>query len=124
MFQGGRAQAAVDLYASIFPGFTVMSMEKYGPSDNTPGLIKNARIDFDGHPLTVIDSPIPHAFDFSPSMSMVVDFDEAADVDRAFQKLSEGGDVKMPLAEYGFSARFGWLTDRFSVSWQLNLPDR
>ena len=57
-------------------------------------------------------------------MSLVVDFDEAADLDRAFQNLTEGGDVKMPLAEYGFSARFGWLTDRFSVSWQLNLPDR
>jgi predicted 3-demethylubiquinone-9 3-methyltransferase (glyoxalase superfamily) len=126
MFQGGKAQAAVDLYASVFPGFTVVSMEKYGPGDNAPGLIKIARIDFDGHPLIVIDSPIPHGFDFTPSMSLFVDFDGDADLDRAFEKLAEGGDVKMPLADYYycFSARFGWLTDRFGVSWQLNLPKR
>jgi predicted 3-demethylubiquinone-9 3-methyltransferase (glyoxalase superfamily) len=122
MFQGGTAQAAIDLYASVFLGFTVVSMENYGPGDNTPGLIKIARIDFDGHPLIVIDSPILHGFGFTPSMSLFVDFDGAADLDRAFERLAQAGDVKMALADYGFSARFGWLTDRFGVSWQLNLP--
>jgi predicted 3-demethylubiquinone-9 3-methyltransferase (glyoxalase superfamily) len=122
MFQRGSAQAAIDLYASVFPGFAVVSMENYGPADQSPGFIKIARIDFDGHPLIVIDSPIPHAFDFTPSMSLFVDFGTAADLDRAFERLAEGGDVKMALADYGFSARFGWLTDRFGVSWQLNLP--
>lgn len=33
----------------------------------------------------------------------------------------EGGEVLMPLDDYGFSTRFGWLNDRFGVSWQLNL---
>ena len=32
------------------------------------------------------------------------------------------GQVLMPLDNYGFSARFGWVADRFGVSWQLNLP--
>jgi len=35
--------------------------------------------------------------------------------------LAEGGRVLMPLNNYGFSQRFGWLADRFGVSWQLNL---
>ncbi|MCH4564512.1 AAA family ATPase [Halomonas sp. EGI 63088] len=35
--------------------------------------------------------------------------------------LSSGGEVLMPPDDYGFSARFTWLNDRFGVSWQLNL---
>jgi predicted 3-demethylubiquinone-9 3-methyltransferase (glyoxalase superfamily) len=122
MFQGGNAQTALDLYASVFPQFTVVSMEKYGAEDSTPDFIKIAKIDFYRHRLIVIDSPVPHKFDFTPSMSLFVDFDRAADLDRAFERLADGGDVKMPLNDYGFSSRFGWTTDRFGVSWQLNLP--
>ena len=122
MFQGGKAQGALDLYASIFSGCALVSMEKYGATDATPGFIKIAKIDFNGHPLIVIDSPVPHKFDFTPSMSLFVDFDGTAALDQAFERLADGGDVKMPLNDYGFSSRFGWVTDRFGVSWQLNLP--
>jgi uncharacterized glyoxalase superfamily protein PhnB len=40
-----------------------------------------------------------------------------------FATLVEGGAVFMPLGNYGFSRRFGWCSDRFGVSWQLNLPE-
>jgi predicted 3-demethylubiquinone-9 3-methyltransferase (glyoxalase superfamily) len=122
MFQGGKAQAALDLYVSVFSRFRVVSIEKYGPGDATPGLVKIAKIDFCGNPLIVIDSPVPHKFDFTPSMSLFVDFDQTVDLNWAFNRLADGGNVMMPLGDYGFSPRFGWLTDRFSVSWQLNLP--
>jgi len=36
----------------------------------------------------------------------------------------EGGKVLMPIDDYGFSKKFGWVNDRFGVSWQLNLPSR
>jgi len=38
----------------------------------------------------------------------------------AFGILSDEGRVFMPLGNYDFSQRFGWLSDRFGVSWQLN----
>jgi uncharacterized glyoxalase superfamily protein PhnB len=39
----------------------------------------------------------------------------------AFAWLAAGGEVLMPLGDYGFSTRFGRVKDRFGVSWQLNL---
>lgn len=68
-----------------------------------------------------IDSPVKHGFTFTPSISLFVECESAAELDGAFQQLAAGGQVLMPLDDYGFSARFGWATDRFGVSWQLNL---
>lgn len=68
-----------------------------------------------------IDSPVRHNFSFTPSMSIFVDCDNEAELEKAFKQLSAGGEVLMPLDNYAFSAKFGWLTDRFAVSWQLNL---
>lgn len=62
-----------------------------------------------------------HDFSFTPSSSTFVEFGSAAELEQAFQTLSEGGQVLMPLDNYGFSRRFGWVNDRFGVSWQLNL---
>ncbi len=62
-----------------------------------------------------------HGFGFTPAMSLFVECESEAELDAAFGRLSEGGNVLMPVGNYGFSSRFGWLTDRFGVSWQLNL---
>lgn len=69
------------------------------------------------------DSYVKHAFTFTPSVSLFVDFATAEELDASFAKLGEGGTVFMPLDNYGFSPRFGWCSDRFRVSWQLNLPE-
>ena len=52
-------------------------------------------------------------------MSIFVELDDAADVDRVFGALSEDGELLMPLDNYGFSTRFGWTKDRFGVSWKI-----
>jgi predicted 3-demethylubiquinone-9 3-methyltransferase (glyoxalase superfamily) len=67
------------------------------------------------------DSPAVHAFDFTPSMSIFVECDNEAELDRVFAALSDGGKTLMPLNNYGFSKKFGWCNDRFGVSWQINL---
>lgn len=122
MFQGQGAEA-LELYASIFPGFETLAREDYGPDDIGPaGTIKLATIGFNGAILQVIDSPTPHAFDLTPSMSLFVDCDSEDELTRVFTTLSEGGEVMMLLDSYGFSRRFGWCRDRFGLSWQINLP--
>lgn len=119
----GEASSALALYADVFPEFHVEHMERYGASEGGPaGTVRRADVTFGEHRLVVIDSPVKHAFTFTPAMSLFVDFRDAAALDAAFARLSDGGQVMMPIADYGFSRRFGWCSDRFGVSWQLNLP--
>ena len=68
------------------------------------------------------DSPVKHAFTFTPASSLFVECESEDEIDRIAAALGDGGAVLMPLADYGFSRRFTWLNDRFGVSWQLNLP--
>lgn len=123
MFQGGNAQAALDLYFATFPDSGMVRVDRYAEGEPGPaGTIKVALFKLCGLEFMCSDSPIKHDFSFTPSSSTFVDFDSEAELERTFHVLSEGGQVLMPLNNYGFSRRFGWLNDRFGVSWQLNLP--
>ena len=122
MFQGGSAQAALDLYFATFPDARMVRVERYAQNDPGPaGTIKVAVFTLCGREFMCSDSPVKHNFSFTPASSTFVDFDSVAELERTFGILSEGGQVLMPLDDYGFSQRFGWLNDRFGVSWQLNL---
>ena len=124
MFQDGNAEEAMSLYASVFPGARVERIEQYGPGEQGPeGTVKVAHFDLNGHRLMFSDSFVKHAFEFTPSISLFVDFASTEELDAAFAKLAEGGKIYMPLDNYGFSRRFGWCGDRFGVTWQLNLPE-
>lgn len=117
----GEASAAMELYGSVFPEFRVQRIERYRAGEPGPeGTVKRADAALHGHALIVIDSPVTHAFSFTPAVSLFVDCRTVEELDAAFSTLSSGGQVFMPLGDYGFSKRFGWCADRFGVSWQLN----
>jgi predicted 3-demethylubiquinone-9 3-methyltransferase (glyoxalase superfamily) len=113
----------MSFYVSLFRDSQITRVERYGPGEPGPeGSVKRAELTLAGHRLTCIDSPIKHAFTFTPSMSLFVECEDEAELDAAFACLSAGGTALMPLGNYGFSRKFGWVQDRFGVSWQLNLP--
>jgi predicted 3-demethylubiquinone-9 3-methyltransferase (glyoxalase superfamily) len=120
MFEG-KAEEAMTFYVSLFGG-SVTAVEKYGPGGHgKEGSVMRAEFTVGGHRLACIDSPVPHAFTFTPSASLFVECADEGELDRAFAALAEGGAVLMPPGNYGFSQKFVWLSDRFGVSWQLNL---
>jgi predicted 3-demethylubiquinone-9 3-methyltransferase (glyoxalase superfamily) len=118
----GVAEEAMNLYVSLFAGSAISTMERYGPGEQgMQGGVKRAEFRLGQHQLICFDSPIKHGFSFTPSVSFFVECESEAELEVAFAQLAEGGEVLMPLDNYGFSTRFGWLNDRFGVSWQLNL---
>src|ERR1700744_768517 len=62
-------------------------------------------------------------FQFNPSIFLRVHFDTAGQLDQVWQQLAEGGKVMMPLDKYPFNERYGWLADKYGVSWQLMLKN-
>lgn len=122
MFEG-TAEEAMQFYVSLFDDSGVVSVERWGAHDvGAEGKIKKAQFTLCGRSFYCSDSPIEHAFTFTPSLSLFVDLDSETNLERAFSQLVDGGKVLMPLDDYGFSRKFGWVNDRYGVSWQLNLP--
>jgi predicted 3-demethylubiquinone-9 3-methyltransferase (glyoxalase superfamily) len=121
MFEGA-AEEALNLYTGVFPDAEITHLERFGPGEPGPdGTIKAAELMLGDHRLRFFDSFIQHDFTFTPSISIFVECESEAELETAYAQLSEGGTVAMPLDNYGFSTRFGWVNDRFGVSWQLNL---
>jgi predicted 3-demethylubiquinone-9 3-methyltransferase (glyoxalase superfamily) len=62
-------------------------------------------------------------FKFNPSISLMVSCDTIEEVNAKWKALSEKGTELMPLATYPFSKRYGWIQDRYGLSWQLMLAE-
>jgi predicted 3-demethylubiquinone-9 3-methyltransferase (glyoxalase superfamily) len=122
MFQGA-AEAAMNLYVSLFPGAEIIEVNRYGPGEaGAEGSVKTAMFSVAGQEVMCIDSPVEHAFSFTPASSFFVNCSSEEELQKLVAGLSEEGAVLMPLADYGFSRQFAWVNDRYGVSWQLNLP--
>ncbi|MEV7414965.1 VOC family protein [Streptomyces sp. NPDC089919] len=122
MFEG-RAEEAMTFYLTLFDDAEVLDITRYGAGEEgTEGTVRLATFALAGQQIMCIDSPVSHAFGFTPALSLFVQCADDAELTRRYEALAEGGQALMPLGEYGFSTRFGWVNDRFGVSWQLNLP--
>lgn len=120
MFEG-NAEAAMNFYMSLFADSKIVSIQRYGKEGPGPeGSVVHAIFALNGQEFMCIDSPAKHAFTFTPATSLFVTCDSAAEVDSLFAKLSEGGQVLMPLDTYPFAKRYGWCNDRFGMSWQIS----
>jgi predicted 3-demethylubiquinone-9 3-methyltransferase (glyoxalase superfamily) len=120
MFQGDGAQA-LDFYLSVFDDARVEHIDRYGEGENGPaGSIKLARFSIGKQTVLCTDSPVKHAFSFTPSFSFFVECESEEEVRRLSETLKAGGAELMPVGNYGFSMLFAWVSDRFDVSWQLN----
>jgi predicted 3-demethylubiquinone-9 3-methyltransferase (glyoxalase superfamily) len=121
MFEG-RAEEAMNFYISLFKDSEIVNIVRYGPNEAGPeGSVLNAVFTLNGQAYMCIDSYMQHQFTFTPAISLFVTCETEAEIDQLFARLSQGGEILMPLDAYPFSQKFGWTADRFGVSWQLSL---
>lgn len=119
MFQG-EAKSALALYERVFPGYRTLEYQEFSGGDQH-GQVMMARVSIGGQEIMINDSLPVHDFSFTPSSSIYIECDDAAQLRALADGLAAGGQVLMPLDNYGFSTIFAWVSDSFGVSWQLNL---
>lgn len=121
-FQKNDAEEAMNFYISLFDNSKVISMQRWGKEGlGKEGTVMHATFQLNGQQFMCSDSPPIHNWDFTPAVSIYIECENNEEIERLSSKLSENGEVAMPLNNYGFSQKFGWVIDRFGVSWQLNL---
>ena len=120
-----EAKEAAELYTSFLPDSRVTNITTL--HDTPSGDCDIVSFELAGQPfMTISAGPL---FKFNPSVSFILNFDPSKDhnarvhLDRLWEKLSEGGTALMPLDQYPFSQRYGWIQDRYGLSWQLMLTN-
>lgn len=120
-----EAKEAADFYCTLFPDSKVTNLTKL---HNTPsGDADIVSFELSGQSFMAISAgPV---FRFNPSISFFVNFDPSKDrnaaenLKRLWEKLISGGVALMPLQQYPFSDLYGWVQDRYGLSWQLILSN-
>lgn len=118
-----NAEEAINFYVSVFPNSKINFMKKWPegmsfPDDAIkPGTVQTVSFTLDWMQFYAFDAgPV---FQFNPSISFYVVFETIAEVNEVWSKLAEGGEVLMALDKYDWSEHYGWIKDRFGVSWQI-----
>ncbi len=120
-----EAKEAAEFYCSTFPQSRISNVTTL--RDTPSGDTDVVSFVLGGLALMAISAgPL---FKFNPSISFMVNFDPSKDkqarqnLDQIWGRLSEGGKVLMPLDKYPFSEHYGWLQDKYGLSWQLILAN-
>jgi len=119
-----EAEEAVNFYTSCFNNSKVGTVTRYDEasakaSGQPKGSVLTASFQLNGQEFIALNGgPV---FKFTPAISFFVNCETENEVSDLWEKFSEGGQVMMELSEYPFSKKFGWIQDKYGLSWQLNL---
>lgn len=110
-----EAKEAAELYVSVFKDAKIRSMAKL--SDTPSGTVDLVSIQLRGQEFTLLSAgPL---FKFTPAVSFLVACKTKEEVDALWGELAKGGSALMDLGKYPFSEKYGWVQDRYGLSWQL-----
>ncbi len=135
-----QCEEAMNYYVSAFSDLSgekkesgIISIQRYEKGMETPGIdemlgkVLTGVFVLQGYRFMALDGgPV---FQFNPSVSFMLNFDPSVNqnswknLDALWNKFLQGGKVLMELQEYPFSKHYGWIQDKYGISWQLFLSD-
>jgi PhnB protein len=120
-----NTREAMTFYKSVLGGTLTLSTFKDFHASQDPSeddLIMHAVLETENG-MTLMASDTPQRMDYQPgtNFSMSLSGDNEAELSAYFHKLSEGGTVSMPLAKAMWGDSFGMCTDKYGVSWLVNI---
>ena len=120
----GQAEEAAHFYTALFPNSRIGSMLYHGEEGQdipgqTPGSVMTVDFQLAGYRFMGLNGgPM---FAFTPAISFYVVCETEAEIDTLWAGLGKDGSVLMELAPYDWSAKYGWLQDKYGLTWQLSL---
>jgi predicted 3-demethylubiquinone-9 3-methyltransferase (glyoxalase superfamily) len=103
-----NAEEAMNFYVSIFPNSKVLSVNRYGDAGpGAKGSVMTAAFELQGQEFVAMNGG--PQFTFSPAVSFVVHCENQEEVDKYWDRLSEGGQIR----------QCGWLKDKYGLTWQV-----
>jgi len=110
-----EAKAAAEFYAALIPNSRIKNITTLHNTPSGDGDVVS--FELAGQPFMAISAgPL---FKFNPAVSFQLKCRAKGEVDAMWERLSQGGKILMPLDAYPFSERYGWLEDKYGLSWQV-----
>jgi predicted 3-demethylubiquinone-9 3-methyltransferase (glyoxalase superfamily) len=115
--QHGKAEEAINFYVSLFKNSKIIEIKHYVKDELEPeGTIKLARFSLNGQEFMATESSNKgHEFTFTPAISIFTECESEEEIDMLYKRFMAGGEAKMPIGNYGFSKKFGWVADKYGV---------
>lgn len=121
-----EAEEAASFYTSLFEGSETGLSLPYGEAgkeihQKEPGSVMSVEFELAGLKMVALNGgPL---FSFTPAISLFVTCSEQEEVETLWKAFSQEGEILMPLGEYAWSKKYGWIKDKFGLSWQIALGD-
>jgi predicted 3-demethylubiquinone-9 3-methyltransferase (glyoxalase superfamily) len=118
-----QAEEAAKFYTSVFPNSKIGDIVRYGKEGfeihhRPEGSVMVTEFELSGEKFVALNGgPL---FTFNPSISYFVVCETLEEADRTWSTLQKDGKVLMPFQKYDWSEKYGWLTDRYGLSWQIS----
>lgn len=119
-----QAEEAVKFYTELFGDYEIGTIARYGQADiDSHGMPEDTvlTVSFKIHGQEFLALNGGPNYQFSPGISFFVVCGSLEEADRVWAALEQGGTVMMPFDQYDWSEKYGWLNDRYGLSWQVSL---